>query len=81
MINNISFLGDLQSIISKNVAINNKPVESVTEDEGPTWLPMCLQRGYISNDMSNLSTFEQMTWKWVPSTSNKLLEINSLEAI
>jgi hypothetical protein len=56
-------------------------MEVATEDEGPTWLLICMQRVYMSNDMSNLSAIKQMTWKWIPSTSNKQLEINSPEVV
>ena len=34
----------MPSIISEIVAINNYSMEVTTEDEGPTWLPMCMQR-------------------------------------
>jgi hypothetical protein len=37
-----SFLGELQSITSENVVVNNYLVEAATMEEGPIWFRMCM---------------------------------------
>jgi hypothetical protein len=52
-----SFLGNLQPIISQDVAVNNYQQAA---GESPTCFPMCMQRGCMSCDIRNHSTVKQM---------------------
>jgi hypothetical protein len=52
-----SYLGNLQPIISQDVAVNNYQQAA---GESPTCFPMCMQRGCMSCDIPNHSTVKQM---------------------